>query len=295
MRSRVMPNSCEEIEREIDASAFGVFFDVAEDVGELEGYAGLFGELFGAGIGVAEDADADQADDRGYEVAVAVEVFEGGEGLGSRLRLRVECRGPSWFPGPALRGGCRGCRSACWVSLRARKTGSSVAAGGAGDAPGVDPGGHVGAAGVDGHGFVVGDVVGAAHEGVDGAHGVALVLGQDAEGAVEVLGLALGYGTADTCRLRAVVTRWQLPRASLLEERAGEEPELLCLGDYGAAAEDVVVLRGDAVEDGFAALAEEVEGDGSSLSTCSLMVPPSRSMSRVRIDEAFASWRGTRG
>ncbi len=69
-----LPNSCKQIEGEIDAVTFCVLFDVAEDVGELEGYAGLFGELFGAGVGVAEDADADEADDRGYEVAVAVEV-----------------------------------------------------------------------------------------------------------------------------------------------------------------------------------------------------------------------------
>ncbi len=53
-------------EREIDAIARRVFGYVAEDVGELEGYAGLFGEFLGAGIGVAKDANADQADDGGY-------------------------------------------------------------------------------------------------------------------------------------------------------------------------------------------------------------------------------------
>ena len=72
----------EIFEGEIDAVACGVFLHVAEDVGELEGDAGFFGEFFGAGIGVAEDADADQADDGGDEVAVVIEVGEGGVGVG---------------------------------------------------------------------------------------------------------------------------------------------------------------------------------------------------------------------
>ena len=55
----------ELVEGEIDAAALGVFAHVAQDVGELEGEAGFFGELFGAGVGVAEDADADQTDDGG--------------------------------------------------------------------------------------------------------------------------------------------------------------------------------------------------------------------------------------
>jgi hypothetical protein len=51
------------VEREIDAAAFRIFADVAEDIGELEGEAGFFGELLGAWVGVAEDANADEADD----------------------------------------------------------------------------------------------------------------------------------------------------------------------------------------------------------------------------------------
>ena len=38
----------EVFEGQIDAAALGVFADVAKDVGELEGEAGFFGELFGA-------------------------------------------------------------------------------------------------------------------------------------------------------------------------------------------------------------------------------------------------------
>ncbi len=82
-----------------------------------------------------------------------------------------------------------------WVSARARKRGR-VVGDGAGGAPGFEPWGHLRAAGGDGMGFVVGDVVGAAHEGVDGAHGVGFVAGKDAEGPVEVFGLAAGDGAA---------------------------------------------------------------------------------------------------
>jgi hypothetical protein len=47
----------EEIDGDVDAAALDVFFGVTEDVGELEGDAGLFGVLLGAEVGVAEDPD----------------------------------------------------------------------------------------------------------------------------------------------------------------------------------------------------------------------------------------------
>ena len=68
--------------------------------------------------------------------------------------------------------------------------------GDAGGAPGGGPGSHGLAAGFEGEGLIVGEVVSFAHEGVDGAHGVGLVLRQDAEGVVEVFGFALGDGAA---------------------------------------------------------------------------------------------------
>src|SRR5438067_1205824 len=75
-----------EVARDVDALAVYVFLDVAENVGELEGDAGLFGEGFGARIGVAEDADADEANNRSDEIAVAIEVLEGFVGLDSFAR-----------------------------------------------------------------------------------------------------------------------------------------------------------------------------------------------------------------
>ena len=91
----------------VDAAAVGVFLDVPKDVGELEGDAGVDSELVGATVGVAEDANADEADDGGYEVAIVVEGGDavvdlegagraGGswdfEGVNAfRLGLEVEC------------------------------------------------------------------------------------------------------------------------------------------------------------------------------------------------------------
>ena len=43
--------------------------------------AGFLGEFFGARVGVAEEADADETDHRCDQIAVAVEVVEGGKGL----------------------------------------------------------------------------------------------------------------------------------------------------------------------------------------------------------------------
>jgi len=63
-------------------------------------------------------------------------------------------------------------------------------------APVGGPGGHRLAARVEGEGLVVGEVVGFAHEGVDGAHGVGFMPREDAKGVVEVLGFALGDGAA---------------------------------------------------------------------------------------------------
>ena len=80
-------------ERQVDASALSVFGHVAKDVGELEGNAGFFGEFFGGGIGVAEDADADEPDDGGDEIAVAIEIGEGSVGVGRVVRICFEVGG----------------------------------------------------------------------------------------------------------------------------------------------------------------------------------------------------------
>ncbi len=82
--------SGEVFEGQIDATALGVFGYVAEDVGELEGDAGFLGEFFCGRIGVAEDADADEADDRRDEIAVLIEVGEGRVGVGSVAGIGFE-------------------------------------------------------------------------------------------------------------------------------------------------------------------------------------------------------------
>ena len=72
----------EVFEGQIDAATLGIFGYVAQDVGELKSYAGFFGQLFSGGIAVAEDANADEADDRCDEIAVLIEVGKGCVGVG---------------------------------------------------------------------------------------------------------------------------------------------------------------------------------------------------------------------
>ena len=78
----------EHVGGEIDAVAIGIFLDVAKDISELEGNAGVDSKLIGATVGVAEDANADEADDGGYEVAVMIQCgdavvdLEGARGAG---------------------------------------------------------------------------------------------------------------------------------------------------------------------------------------------------------------------
>ena len=79
---------------------------------------------------------------------------------------------------------------------RARKTGSFVRLAGMRRVPGGEPRVEVGAALLARQGFVVGEVVGVAHEGVDGADGVALGFGQGEKGVVEIFRLAAGDGGA---------------------------------------------------------------------------------------------------
>ena len=62
--------------RQIDAAHAGVFFHVANDVGELKSQPASFGERFGRRIAVSEDVDADQSDYRRNPVAVEPKVFE---------------------------------------------------------------------------------------------------------------------------------------------------------------------------------------------------------------------------
>src|SRR5205823_1421657 len=62
----------------IDAAEFVVFVDVADDVGELEGEAKLFGKVEGAGIAETEDVRAGKTDGPGDAVAVFAQTVERG-------------------------------------------------------------------------------------------------------------------------------------------------------------------------------------------------------------------------
>ena len=115
----------EVFERQIDAVARCVLGDVAQNVGQLEGNSGLLRQLFSAQIAVAEDADADQTDDRGDEIAVAVEIGEGFVGLGSAGGSVVKSR---VTPATSSSSSESGIAKRCVASRTARNTGSMVAA-----------------------------------------------------------------------------------------------------------------------------------------------------------------------
>ena len=189
--------SGEVFEGQIDATAFGVFGNVAENVGELEGDAGFLGQFFCGRIGVAEDADADEADDRRDEIAILIEIGEGRVGVGS---LGGDCFKIYVVPAMSSSRRLRGMLKRCVASRTAMKTGSSVAP--VCDAPrqAAMPLLEIVAALFAGNALVIGKVVGLAHEGVDRANGVAARLRKGDEGVVEILGFPFGDGPAGCVR-----------------------------------------------------------------------------------------------
>ncbi len=165
-----------------------------------------FGEGLGGGIAISEDVNADQTHDRRDAVAVEAEIFEGfvldGEtGRGARFarRLRLlrrpwQCRGRvrRAIRRESCNGAGRRSRRAgwrrrwdvpCWARCRASSQTSSFWRRSGRAQRGV-----------------VGDVVAAAHEGVDGAEGFALAARQNEEGVVEILGRRARDAFADGVR-----------------------------------------------------------------------------------------------
>ncbi len=186
----------------IDAAQARVFFYVANDVGELEGEAAALGQGLGFRIAIAEDVDADQADHRCDAIAVEAEIFESlvldGE-TGGAGGLRKD------FGFFDVHGGAVG-------QFVEQSGGDMVAALGVGQGEqdgvvgglallgavkGVKPGVEFLAALGQAQSGVVGDVVAAAHEGVDSAQGFALAAGQNEESVVEILGRGASDAATD--------------------------------------------------------------------------------------------------
>ena len=71
----------------IDAAAGGIFRNVAENVGELEGEAEVIGQLESARIGKTEDADAALADDAGDTMTIEAQIVEGA--VGRRVQIHL--------------------------------------------------------------------------------------------------------------------------------------------------------------------------------------------------------------
>jgi len=76
MKQRIEGDSVagEILEGQIDPVARRILGHIAQNVGQLECNSSFLSQLFRAQVAVAEDADADQAHDRGHQVAVAVEI-----------------------------------------------------------------------------------------------------------------------------------------------------------------------------------------------------------------------------
>ena len=72
--------------RQIDAAAFGILADVAQDVGQLKRHAAFLGQRQGARRIEAEDVDDGQPHHRRHLVAVAVQLVESLQA--ARLQIR---------------------------------------------------------------------------------------------------------------------------------------------------------------------------------------------------------------
>ena len=168
---------------QIHAAAIGVFADVPQNVGQLEGDAARFGQRQGGGRVEAKDVNGGQPHHRGHLIAIEPELVERLEATGLQVRdhaidhgaeivvrdaeaaNRVMERRPDGmpaeaalerlleFPPPALEGRARGAR-------------------------------------------LVAQIVAVAHEGIDSAHGFALLRGEQQEGVVEILGAGARHAAA---------------------------------------------------------------------------------------------------
>src|SRR5258708_10471290 len=158
-------------------------------------------------MGVAEDVDADQANDGGNSVAINFEVVEGAVLDGEACVLIAG------YGVDDIHGGAHGkfVEQAGWDRVSALRIGE-------GEENGIvvgltllhavqcgEPGVELEAAFIEDEGGVVGDIVAAAHEGVDGAQGFALALGQDQKGVVEIFGV--GAGDTAAYRIRHLELR----------------------------------------------------------------------------------------
>ena len=171
----------EVFEGEVDATGVaGVLADVAQDVGELEGVAEMEGVFLGVGMAVAEDFDADEADDGGDLVAVVEEFFEGLEAGASEVAGDAVDEFGEQSRGEVVFGG----EGEDFVE-------QGIGAGGTVQ-EGVFPGLELGFALGDGVGFFVGDVIDDAAEGVEGDHVPAAFGGEGEQGEGEIGPGALG-------------------------------------------------------------------------------------------------------
>src|SRR5438309_3012764 len=82
--------SLQVLTRKIDATHSGIFFDIAQNVSELESNTAFFRQRLGGRVAVSEDVNAHQAYHRGHMITILVQLFESLVGREWRLFARLE-------------------------------------------------------------------------------------------------------------------------------------------------------------------------------------------------------------
>src|SRR3990172_3508080 len=75
-------------EREVDSSVLSVLAHVPENIGKLEGNAALLRELRGGRVVKSQDVQGTEADDRGYAIAVLIQVLKRAVRADGEVHLR---------------------------------------------------------------------------------------------------------------------------------------------------------------------------------------------------------------
>ena len=164
-------------ERQINPAAFGVGADVTQDVGELQRLAEINGIIAARGILIAENLDAQQADNRGDAMAIEFELRESFIALDLQIHLATldqfieEREREPEFADDRLELEIHG------------KLGSFIVAGAANVGA---PVGELLAAFFNRNGFFIRHVVHVPAKGVKRGHGVAFGAGQNHKGQCQV-------------------------------------------------------------------------------------------------------------
>ena len=157
---------------QVDAAALGIGADIAQDVGELQGFAQVAGVVAGGGVFTPKNPDAQQPHHRGHAVAVGFQLFIIVVCLDFQIHFAAldqfvkQLKRQAVFPDDRLE---------FLIDGKLRR------ASGAGQLDVPAPFGEPGAAEFRGRGIFIGHIVHLAAKGVERRHGVAFGPGQEYE------------------------------------------------------------------------------------------------------------------